>query len=232
MELSDTILATLGGTSFESRFRDVEALYAKIDSAQSNMRSDFPASKTLSCPPGCGTCCESFIPDVLPLEAEYIAAYLIATSRRANTPLQCADKKGDGKQACPFYNAEEPSAHCGIYPARALICRLFGFTPSLNRDNKPVLALCKHMPSTLADGARKISEVDLDRGAETDSKPGVATMSDFAQALIALSPDEAGDRRLLTEALPSALARIGLLLSLASGNGGEPNESDPEPRAA
>jgi len=77
------------------------------------------------------------------------------------------------------------------------------------------------------------------KGPELEAELGAALpdMASFGSLACAIEPEGAGDRRLLTEALPEALRRLALYLRFAalSGPGGdepEPEPSAPAPRAA
>jgi hypothetical protein len=73
-------------------------------------------------------------------------------------------------------------------------------------------------PSAAAPGSRHLDAPTLDSLAD----PPFSAMADWGRQLLALAPDEAGRARLITEALPAAQARIGLLLALSR----EPEEPD------
>ena len=57
----------------------------------------------IGCPPGCGLCCDAFVPDVLPIEAEYLALHLLS-SQRAAVALLLAEPSGPAPARCPFYD--------------------------------------------------------------------------------------------------------------------------------
>ena len=186
------------------------ALYRRIDEAT----AQFAAQSGLACPPGCGRCCESFVPDMLPLEATWMAATLIR-----DRPLEARALAEEGfplsamqSGRCPFYVPEGPY-HCGIYEGRSLVCRLFGFSAARGKEGLPSFALCRHMPDKEdATGRSWMGEALVSQFGATPP-----LMSDFALQLLALSPFESHERQLLFEALPRALRRIQLLRRLWEG---------------
>ena len=109
------------------RLESLAYLYKRADSAV----AAFVAASGVSCPFGCGSCCEGFVPDILPVEAAYLAAYLAASDRprayEAAAGRLGARSYPDGRQGCPLYRTDTPY-HCGVYEARPLICRMFAFS--------------------------------------------------------------------------------------------------------
>ena len=167
----------------------------------------------LSCPPDCGACCHGFMPDVLPVEADYIAFFLLINQ---NNP-------GDGPEGhfsllspstpaspspCPFYAADRPGANCRIYEARPLICRLFGFSGTKTKKGGTAYRLCRHMPTPRGFPGRSPTQEALQRAIGT--LPPL--MSDFSIGILAIDPSRASERKPLVEALPPALARISATL--------------------
>lgn len=119
-----------------------------------------------------------------------------------------------------------------MYPARPLICRLFGFSAIKDKEGREAFSLCKEMPSRTSGRSWSGAEIQKEFGTR------LPVMADFTAEVLALGPNEAGKRSPLTEAIPSALRRLLLrkrLVELESDddpNGGEPEPSTPAPRAA
>lgn len=207
-------------------------IYDRIATAQERSVAAIARKGTaLSCPDGCGSCCEGFIPDLLPVEADFLADWLLG--RRpdlAAAILELDEGYAQSSPPCPFYERGRPGGGCGIYPARPMICRLFGYAAVRDREGAESFSLCRSMPSR--GGMRSWSGTALER----DLGSRLPIMSDFSAAAVAISPEEAGARALVTAALPASLRRSSLrrrLAALESGNdpdGGEP--SRPPPRAA
>ena len=116
-------------------------LYSKLDGTI----AEFSGRAGLSCPSGCGTCCETFVPDLTPAEADLIAARLLQDHQILTIDSWTT---GELEGACPFYRVQGDPYHCRIYPVRPLICRLFGFAGSRNKQGEAVFRRCRHMSGT------------------------------------------------------------------------------------
>ncbi|MBL8968664.1 MAG: YkgJ family cysteine cluster protein [Spirochaetaceae bacterium] len=224
----ETIPPELIGSPAGELLAAIGGIHDRIEAAQSAFRAKAAESgAALGCPEGCGSCCENFVPDVLPVEALAAAAFILG--HRPDLAGRAAQSQGP---TCPFYDADRPEAHCSIYPGRPLVCRLFGFAAVLGKDGEPSFALCRHMPSPVGNGERAWSDEAL-RGLFGAVPP---VMAAFGAELLGLEPDAAGERRPLPEALPAAIARLGLALRYASlgrgDDGDEPEPNAPSPRAA
>jgi len=224
MRLLDTIPASLDGTSFASTLEGLHAIYERIERAQSASLAAIAArGPALVCPEDCGSCCEGFVPDVLPVEARYLAAWILR-----HRPELVAEilNRSDTETAppCPFHDAARSGGHCSVYPARPLICRLFGFAALRDKEGQESYSLCRRMPSRA--GKRFWSGPDL----EVELGAAFPDMADFGALAAALAPQEAGDRRLLIQALPIALRQISYRIDLAKlESGGDPDGDEPEP---
>jgi uncharacterized protein len=193
--------------------RSLEQIYR-----EASARMDaWSAVQGFGCPAGCGRCCEGFVPDCLPVEAEYLARYLLAeqpeVAARMATPPE-----GPPPERCPLYDPASPF-HCSVYPARPLVCRLFAFAGTRPKHGGWTFRLCRHMPAPIAWGqAREV-------GSETH--PGMTPpplMAEIQSAVAALRPGDEPLRRPLPEAVREALGRILLRRSLAT-----PAPSPPPP---
>ncbi len=149
------------------------------------------------------------MPDVLPVEADYIAYFLL--SHEAHTtgePVLAYDafsvRAEDNPSPCPFHDPERPGHNCRIYEARPLVCRLFGFSSTQTKTGRTVYRLCRHMPTPPGLRERILSEEALLQ--RIGATPPL--MGSFAMELLAIDPSRASERRPLSESLPSALARI------------------------
>lgn len=174
--------------------------------------------KAFACPSGCGTCCEGFVPDVLPAEAAFIALWLLE-----NEPDLAAEAAAWGEPGisalppCPLLRHTSEGVRCAIYPARPLVCRLFGFAGVRDREGRTSFRPCVSLPSGAATGGARPSMVGDDLVRAYGSAPPV--MADYAAELASLRPGEAAERPLLISALPAALGWVGLSLSLAEADG-------------
>jgi hypothetical protein len=116
----------------------VRAVYAEIDTAAAT----FASQSGVTCPAGCGLCCQGPSPAVSVAEAEYLARYAIATiSPRIEAALE---RDEESRAPCPFYDPDTP-LHCTVYHARPLVCRAFGYAGSRDRVGRLAYRLCRHM---------------------------------------------------------------------------------------
>jgi len=211
-------------------FDSLGELYGRIASAQEAILGSIAErGAPLACPEGCGACCGTFIPDVMPLEAGYLADWLLR--ERPDLAVRALEWEEDGSSSsCPFHEPSRKGGQCGVYPARPLVCRLFGFSATRDRSGREAFSLCKEMPSRR--GRRSWSGEDIER----EFGARLPVMTDFTAEAVALAPAESGDRRLLTKALPTAIRRLSLRIYLSKlessddPDGGEPPR--PAPRAA
>lgn len=178
------------------RLEAVADIYRRADDSV----AAFSGASGLSCPSGCGTCCEGFVPDILPAEAAYLATFLAARDRDAAFAMAAsgleARERDDGRVGCPLYLDDTPY-HCSVYEGRPLVCRMFAFSGVRDKHGKPSYSPCRLMPGN-GGAAQPEAPVMGDRGAE----------------LVALDPENAGDRRPLPEALGLQLSRVLFLLGL------------------
>jgi uncharacterized protein len=220
MSIPKQLPTTPRGSSLEGLVAGVAAIYTRIESDQRAFLASAAArGAALACPSGCGSCCEAFVPDLLPPEAVYLAAWLLESApelARDASDWTLADRHAP--PPCPFLLRSSSGARCAIYPARPLVCRLFGAAGVRDREGRASFRPCAHMPleGYPPVGAERptITGTELVRG--FGSEPPL--MAGYAAELAALSPSQAAQRSLIVEALPSALARVALSLSLAQGS--------------
>lgn len=226
MRLPDLIHPTLDRTSFAPALEGLHAIYEEIDRIQADCLASIASrGQAISCPEGCGSCCEPFIPDILPVEARYLAAHLLR--ERPELAERVADWPSElgSVPPCPFYDRARSGGHCSVYRARPLICRLFGFSSLRDREGLESFALCKRMPSR--QGARSWTGTAL----RAELGACLPDMADFGSRVVALIPAEAGDRALLTDALPPAVRSLSLVmrLSLIDIGARDPDDDEPAP---
>lgn len=211
MHRSSWFSSALEGTSVEPRLTALEALYREAELEM----DDWKRKSGIACPDGCGICCERFHPDILPVEAELVAAYLLLKRPdllpRAETLVTAH---------CPFYTASGPG-HCTVYPVRPLICRLFGFAGERDKAGVPRFRLCRHMTGH---GARTFT------GEELRSRFGRVPplMQEYGMRLQSLVPG-AGERLLVHDAVPRHLAALRFLLSFSDPDDNPPVRPEPIP---
>jgi Fe-S-cluster containining protein len=188
----------------------LDLIFRKISEAQQSfIRQAAQHVIRLTCPPGCGACCHGFMPDVLPVEADYIAYFLLSHETKLTGEPELSRVfflvRAEGNPSpCPFHDPGRPGENCRIYEARPLVCRLFGFSSTQTKRGGIVYRLCRHMPTP-----QGLTERTLGRDALMRSIGAAPPlMSGFALEMLAIDPSRASERRPLSEALPPALARI------------------------
>lgn len=200
------------------RLESLAYLYRRAD----NAISTFAERSGVSCPFGCGSCCEGFVPDILPLEAAYLAAFLSVADRdRAFSILANgleARERADGRVGCPLYRDDNPY-HCGVYEARPLICRMFAFSAVRDKQGEASFSVCRLGLS--GSGARSAKGSGLVEAFGLE--PPV--MSDLGSELASIEPESAGDRKPLPQALSLALSRVMFLVGMRAD---QPHDSGPD----
>lgn len=205
---------SMWNTTLMRRIASLEKIYSRVESSQLEFRMQASARGIpVECPTLCGSCCLHFVPDLVPLEADMLAHFMLTERpdmiERFNSAKAAADER---EGACPFWNPDTPGANCMVYPGRPLICRLFGFCSILSKTGEPSFALCRQMPLLRGREERHFTGHGFMEGIFGAIPP---VMSDFAREVMALDPEGAGLRDSIIRALPDALARVGLTLAYA-----------------
>lgn len=208
------------------RLESLAYLYRRADSAVAK----FAETSGVTCPHACGTCCEGFVPDIMPIEAAYVAAWLVGTDRDRAYKLAASGMaprvRDDGRQGCPLYANDTPY-HCTVYEARPLICRMFGFSAYSDKRGSPTFSVCRHGSS--GKGARSASGTGLVEvfGVEPP------LMADMGSELVAIDPSSSAGRQPLPEALYEALGQVLFLVGMKDDDplDGGPDVRPPMPRA-
>ena len=205
MDNIEKAISALSGTEAGSQ---LEAIHGFFRSVQPDF-DDFMKRFGISCPSGCGSCCERFVPDITRSEALYIAAYILCSDRRNGLMDMLQDDKGG---SCPFYDRENKERHCAIYPARPLLCRMFLSACSSDKNGRNRFSYC------IGYGENR------DIPSSEDLK-GYRPMPYYGERLRMLEGNSA-DAILLPEAVMKSISRIGLEMMYSgflSDNGGESN---------
>lgn len=201
----------LAGTSLGTRLETLTSVYKEISRAQNEFsRSAAEHQAPVACPAGCGSCCATFTPDILPVEADLLAFFLITRKPELIDKAQALESTLQSSSTCPFWDESKPGENCMVYPARPLICRLFGFSSIRTKRQELQFSLCRHMEAIPGCGNRRFTGVSV-----MEQTFGVLppTMVDFTMKLVADFPQEASQRELLPQALKKAMMRMGLILS-------------------
>ena len=208
---------TVWDTSLMRRINALDAIYTRVERAQATFRESAQNhGSPLACPKRCGTCCVHFVPDLMPIEADRIAYYLRTEKGGLIDHFLAHRQEAKAADAtCPFWNPDKPGENCMIYPARPLICRLFGFCSMLDKGGEPAFTLCRQMPPLPGNEKRRfIGTKTMDE--VFGSIPPL--MLDFSRAVIALDPSDSGGRTTIDAARVPSLSKVSLFLKFAAAD--------------
>lgn len=122
------------------KVRAVEKLYDELQQAIST----FQLKTSLHCKSGCGHCCQK--PDIEATILEFLPlAYQLYKSGKAFEWLDNMEKHEDDPLCALFapLHVETQKGMCSQYMYRGMVCRLFGFSASINKYGQPFLSTCK-----------------------------------------------------------------------------------------
>ena len=216
MTLQD-ICQKVAGTHIASVWESLLGLYDQLDRNCQNFQNAF----NVHCPSGCGTCCEHFIPELTEAEASLIAAYILFVKKTPELIDLLASVDEPGSQ-CPLYRADS-DYHCIVYPARALVCRLFGACPSEDKYRRPVFRKCKYnvaMDTPIFVKAEDITLSNLD----------IATMNTYGLKLEMIT--SVSDTEPLPLAVVKAAQRLLFLMVYLDDGSNMPEPDTPAPIAS
>lgn len=201
------ILNILPRSLLAERLEALAYLYRRSDAAV----AEFAERSGVACPAGCGSCCEGFVPDIVPLEAAYLAAYLAGADKPLAYSIAAngleARSRDDGRVGCPLYADDNPY-HCTVYEARPLICRMFAFSATRDKLGAPTFAVCRK--GTSLGGVRSAKGDALIEAFGVE--PPV--MADLGSELASIEPESSGSRKPLPEAVREALSRVLFLVGM------------------
>jgi uncharacterized protein len=198
----------LAGTSASEALEALHAVYAEVETVTSR----FSLESGVACPSGCGgICCRNFEPDVMEAEALYLAAWLVESGSEAASRLPDAEGPSAGARAgrCPFWD-EGGGGACLVYPARGLVCRLFGFSAVRGAKGEKSFGLCFAMDRGVEGIQRQWREGKGDFFEIAD--PPV--MADYGSRVAAIHPG--GCREGIGQATAKALWKLSLVLRLGA----------------
>lgn len=117
---------------YEKVATSIEKLYAKMD----KQNDDFARMSGLGCVSTCGgVCCANKEVEVSPVDLIPLVVSLIKNNS-LDSYLQTAQQ--EQSQACLFFK----QGKCSIYPVRATLCRLFGYSSVYDKTGAKTLAIC------------------------------------------------------------------------------------------
>jgi uncharacterized protein len=214
----------LAGSSASDALASLHAVYGEVEAVTSR----FSLQSGVSCPSGCGgICCRNFEPDVMEAEALYLAAWILESGSEALSRLPNAESAASGAAAahCPFWDAEGGGS-CLVYPARGLICRLFGFSAVRGARGEKSFGLCFAMDRGVEGIQRQWREGKGDFFEIAD--PPV--MADYGSRVAAMYPG--GGREGIGRAAAKAYSKLSMILSFGGPAGREPDGEGPARGAA
>lgn len=189
-------------------------IYAEIADKQAQFASSVRSKGlTVGCPADCGSCCEHFMPDVLPVESDMLAYHLLLKKPTLVNLVLGGPEAAARPDGCPFWNAKGGGRNCRVYEGRPLICRLFGCSTVHSKKDEPVFAFCKRFPQDPKLPSRTYTgewEIAQNFGFVPPA------MSDYSAMVLGIEPDSAAERLPLDKALPPSLNRVALILQMTA----------------
>lgn len=126
--------------SIVRKVRAVEKLYGELQQAIST----FQSNTGLHCVSGCGLCCQK--PDIEASILEFLPfAYHLYINGKADEWLEKMEHH-QGDHLCALFaplHTDVQKGMCSQYLYRGMICRLFGFSATMNKYGQPILSTCK-----------------------------------------------------------------------------------------
>ncbi len=197
-----------------ARSRELITALQKVHGEIDGRTRLFAEAAGLSCPSGCGKCCDYFDIEVPVLDCLPIADHLI---RSGNAEKMLAGLNTPGAlNHCPVYvSAGGSRGFCSAYQNRPALCRLFGYAALRNRTGDLRLVACDILKDRL---------IDLYRQAEPPAAVMelAAVVDDYSTRLSTIDPV------LGTESMPIALALKKALEILLLERSYDPDSPQPE----
>lgn len=222
----------LEGTALAEALHRLYEIYERIEQSQ----TAWIAASPFRCPEGCGSCCENFEPDILDVEAYFLAAWILVNQKDRLKSLHFdSDQRG-----CILADPNNPY-HCTVYEGRPLICRLFAYSGDRGKDGSVRYRPCKFMKGEYMQGGSGKTYAEQELQSLFGTLPPV--MGDLAGEAALILPERSGDRYPLREILPQAIIKIQYLMDLAAfantsskgdgdNDGDNDNDGAPLPRAS
>lgn len=212
MDSIGEICTSFSGTYAGAGMEELAALYDLIEKQTSQFCNEF----SIACGPGCGTCCEHFMPDITDLEARLVAAYLLLIKRDDRLIERLVEERDSTTGPCPLYRADSPY-HCSVYPARPLICRLFGACANGDKQGNAIFRRCRY-------NLEETMPLALQLG------PDVTVMQDYSYALRGID-SSGGDGEFLPKAILAQLEQLSFLIAMIETDRSNPDDT-PTPQAS
>jgi uncharacterized protein len=127
-------------SSLPQKVKSVMRVYDRLDKDI----AAFQTKSKLHCLSGCGECCKK--PDIEAGIVEFLPLALdLYDKGLAESTLDELEQKPDS--ICHVFrpHVTKFGGLCNAYPHRGLICRLFGFTARVNKEEQKELVTCKYI---------------------------------------------------------------------------------------
>ena len=171
----------------------------------------FATNSGLKCKTGCGHCCENPNIETTVLEMIPVALDLLRRNESREVLNRLTDSQPSG--VCTFYRRDpfkKDHGRCSIYPFRPLICRLFGFSATMDKHQQNIFMTCQVIKDLYPEEYEKVSAA-----VKADRLP-IARLRDFSMKVFSIDPVLGNKRLPINDALRIALEKIGLFLDLKS----------------
>ena len=192
----EDLLAKISSTVPGEMISALREVYRELDEKQSKFQKAF----SISCINGCGECCEHYVPVLTQAEA-LVASYVIIRDKREDEILSLINSGDPGSSICPLYN-KDGEYHCSLYEGRSMVCRLFGFSSSEDKEHHLVWRACRWKKEKKEE--IKSTELEANRNL-------VPVMSEYGERLEECSDIEGES---IYSAIPKALWKLKMILEM------------------
>ncbi|WP_051569305.1 YkgJ family cysteine cluster protein [Alkaliphilus transvaalensis] len=190
-----------------SSFNGLDQLFLVYQELEETICS-YKDTTNLACISQCSKCCnksaeniEVTIFEMIPLS---IFLWQNRSAEETMEKLNCIDSTA----SCIMFN---PSSNtlggCSCYQWRPLLCRLFGFSAILDKNQSPTVSMCKYMKEINPYLEKEIQE-EINKGLI------VPINSQFAHKISLINPTLGQKRYPINKALSLALEMVGFRMSL------------------
>ncbi|MEN9639434.1 MAG: hypothetical protein RLZZ262_1302 [Bacteroidota bacterium] len=163
-------------SSLPQKVKSVMRVYDRLDKDI----AAFQTKSKLHCLSGCGECCKK--PDIEAGIVEFLPLALdLYDKGLAESTLDELEQKPDS--ICHVFrpHVTKFGGLCNAYPHRGLICRLFGFTARVNKEEQKELVTCKYIKEEQSASYQKAID-DISRGEK------VPVMSEYYYRMQSIDP--------------------------------------------
>lgn len=185
-----------------SIYRKVAAVERVFEKLQKEINS-FQSQSTLHCLSGCGKCCTK--PDISATVLEFLPlAYHLHKTDKALHVLESMEKD-PAAAICYLFQplvVEGSTGFCGEYKYRGLICRLFGYSASRDKNGQKKLVTCQ-----LIKADQPVQFQAAEEGIRSNTMY-IPQMSDYQSQLMAIDWELGGKFYPINEAIRKALELV------------------------